>query len=224
MGLYRGGDLSLVSIKSTFNHFVPTRSSAGSSTRHFSAPIIIRLTLFTLGLKGVFGSLTFGGYDTSRFVPNNISFSLAQDSTRDLVVGLQSITANYPNGSAMSLLRTPDYFFIDSTIPYIYLPDDTCEEFENAFGLTWNATYEYYFVDDALHEALVAGASNITFRLGNSKSGGNTVDISLPYSSFDLALDYPLIDSNMSGTRYFPLKRATNESQYTLGRTFLQEA
>jgi hypothetical protein len=33
-------------------------------------------------LKGVFGSLTFGGYDLSRFVPNNVSFSLAPDISR----------------------------------------------------------------------------------------------------------------------------------------------
>ena len=198
--------------------------SADSSSCCLATPIVFILTLFAVGLKGAFGSLTFGGYDASRFVPNNISFSLAPDSTRDLVVGLQSITANYPNGSAKSLLNEPNFIYIDSTIPYIYLPNDTCEEFESTFGLTWNATYETYFVDDTLHEALVAEDSSITFRLGNSKSGGNTVDISLPYSSFDLAFDYPLIDSNMSGTRYFPLKRAMNDSQYTLGRTFLQEA
>lgn len=33
-------------------------------------------------LKGVFGSLTFGGYDLSRLVPNNVSFSLAPDISR----------------------------------------------------------------------------------------------------------------------------------------------
>jgi len=43
----------------------------------------------------------------------------------------------------------------------------------------------------------------------------------LPYAAFDLVADYPLV---IDSSRYFPLMRAANESQYTLGRTFLQEA
>ena len=47
------------------------------------------------------------------------------------------------------------------------------------------------------------------------------MDIVLPYASFDLLASYPRV---LNATKYFPLKRAANESQYTLGRTFLQEA
>lgn len=172
----------------------------------------------------MFGSLTLGGYDSSRLVPNNVSFSLAPDVSRDLIVGLQSITATYANGSAVLLLSKPIWTFIDSTIPYIYLPLDACEEFEKAFGLVWNTTYQTYFVDHTLHESLVAENNNITFKIGNSETGGPIVDICLPYSSFDLAMDYPLVPSHLSGVSYFPLMRAANQSQYTLGRTFLQEA
>ncbi|KAJ9656578.1 hypothetical protein H2201_008493 [Coniosporium apollinis] len=43
----------------------------------------------------------------------------------------------------------------------------------------------------------------------------------MPYGSFDLNASAPLFDTS---TRYFPLKRAVNDSQYTLGRTFLQQA
>lgn len=39
--------------------------------------------------KGVFGSLVFGGYDTSRFSPSSLSFTFASDVTRDLVVDPQ---------------------------------------------------------------------------------------------------------------------------------------
>ena len=80
------------------------------------------------------------------------------------------------------------------------------------------------FVDDDQHESLMAEDTDFTFVLANNETGGPTVDIHLPYSSFDLAMDYPLVACNISGIRYFPLKRAANSSQYTLGRAFLQEA
>ena len=48
------------------------------------------------------------------------------------------------------------------------------------------------------------------------------IEIVLPYASFDLqVLDtYPNITNS---TRYFPLRRVAKDTQYTLGRTFLQE-
>ena len=172
------------------------------------------------GLKGVFGSLTFGGYDASRFVPNNVSFSLAPDDSRDIVVGLQSITAKDANGSITSLLPSPILTFIDSTVPYIYLPLEACQLFENAFGLVWNATLELYLVNDTLHESLLAKNPTFTFQIADTTTGGPTVDIVLPYASFDLIGEYPLVDDI---PRYFPIQPG-NETQYTLGRTFLQEA
>lgn len=169
----------------------------------------------------MFGSLTLGGYDSSRIVPNNVSFSLAHDVQRDLVVGLQSITVTYGNGSVTPFLPKPIWTFIDSTTAYIYLPIEACRLFESSFGLEWNTEYQTYFVDDALHDRLMAANPSITFQLGNSKTGGEVVDIVLPYASFDLVSEYPLTPNSL---RYFPLVRAANESQYTLGRTFLQEA
>ena len=174
-----------------------------------------------LGSKGALGSLTLGGYDSSRIIPNNVSFALASDVQRDLVVSLRSITVSYRNGSVTPFLSNAIWTFIDSTIAPIYLPTDVCQVFEKAFGLQWNATYQTYFVDDATHNRLMAAEPDITFRLGNLMDGGDVVDITLPYSSFDLVSDYPITPSSV---RYFPLVRATNEGQYTLGRTFLQEA
>ena len=172
----------------------------------------------------MFGSLTLGGYDSSRLVPNNVSFSLNPDISRDLTVSLHCIDAKYANDSVVSLLSEPIWTFIDSTIPDFYLPLDVCKQFEQTFGLVWNATYQKYFIDDDQHKTLVAENNDFTFVLGNSKTEGPTIDIHLPYLSFDLAMEYPLIPSNLNGIRYFPLRRAANSSQYTLGRAFLQEA
>lgn len=78
-----------------------------------------------------------------------------------------------------------------------------------------------YLVDEDTHNLLVDGNPKITFELADAQNGGSTVDIVLPYASFDLVTEYPLLDDT---TRYFPLARAENDTQYTLGRSFLQEA
>lgn len=171
--------------------------------------------------KGAFGSLTFGGYDTSRFIANGISFKLAADVTRDLVVGIQSIISTDADRTIRNLLTSPILTFIDSTQPFIYLPLESCLAFENAFGLIWNQTDEIYWVNDTLHQTLLVRNPNITFTLGNTASGGPTVDIALPYISFDLEATSPVVTQR---SRFFPLRRATNSSQHTLGRTFMQEA
>ena len=73
-----------------------------------------------------------------------------------------------------------------------------------------------YWVDDDLHNSLMAANPNITFKLRGSNK--TAIEIVLPYASFDLQ------SQAVNNARYFPLKKAVNESQYTLGRTFLQEA
>jgi len=172
-------------------------------------------------LKKVLGSLTLGGYDSSRFIPNPLSVSFATDNDRDTVIGIQSIKATNQNGTTSSLLTQGILAYVDTTIPYIWLPLEACIAFEKAFGLTWDKNSELYLVDDALHTNLLAQNATVGFTLGNGVSGGQTVDITLPYASFDLIAKYPLVNNT---SNYFPLKRAANATQYTLGRTFLQEA
>lgn len=174
----------------------------------------------------MFGSLTFGGYDRSRFVPNNVSLFLAADISRDLVVGLQSMSSTITNGTTTQqqlLLPNPIRTFIDSTLPYIYLPIEACQLFEKTLGLVWDSTLEMYWVNDTLHRNLLEKNLSFTFTIADAVVGGPTVQIALPYASFDLEVKYPY-HSGSDTTRYFPLQQAVNESQYTLGRTFLQEA
>ena len=166
-----------------------------------------------IGLNKVFGSLVLGGYDSSRFIPNNLTFQFSVDT--ELATGLDAITT----GTGVSLLPSPiKSISLDSTVPYIYLPTEACVLFENAFDLTWNDTAELYLLNDTQYSALKTQNPNITFTLGTSPM---TVDITLPYSAFDLTASWPLA---ANATPYFPLKRGLNETQYTLGRTFFQEA
>ena len=169
----------------------------------------------------VLGSATLGGYDQGRFAPNSgLSFPFGSDQTRDLLVGIQTITKTNSSGST-DLLPNGIYAAIDSTVAQIYLPQAAVTAFENAFSLTLDPTSGLYLVNDSLHTALVAENASVVFTLGTDTSGGETVKITLPYASFDLTADSPLVANS---SRYFPLHLASNDSEYTLGRTFMQEA
>ncbi|MCJ1333031.1 hypothetical protein MMC10_009725 [Thelotrema lepadinum] len=172
--------------------------------------------------KSAFASLILGGSDSSRYVPHNTTFNFAADVARDLIVGIQSITTNTTSNS---LLKEPVQAFLDSGVPHIWLPKSACDSFQAAFNLTYNSTIGLYLVNDTVHDALIKQNPNVTFTLSNDLvTKTPTINISLPYAAFDLNLttDYPGILAN--NTRYFPLRQAANDSQYTLGRTFFQEA
>ena len=94
----------------------------------------------------VLGSLALGGYDTGRFVPNPVSFDFGTVDESDLTVVLQNISVqgSINHGSKADLLpqghKSDIAALMDSTTPYIWLPLDLCEAFEEAFGLVWNNT------------------------------------------------------------------------------------
>lgn len=168
------------------------------------------------------GTLTLGGYDASKFTPNDVAFTMASDISRDLVVGLQSITFSDATTTNDELLSTGGILtFIDATIPHIWLPVEACQAFEDSFGIEWNSTIERYLVNDTLHNELQKQNASVSFIIGNAVEGGSTVNITFPYASFDLNISAPFVDTTQY---YFPLRQAANSTQYTLGRTFLQEA
>ncbi|KAI9712678.1 MAG: hypothetical protein M1820_001299 [Bogoriella megaspora] len=169
-----------------------------------------------------FGSLTLGGYDSSRFTPNDLVFPFGSDPARQLTIGVQGATSDVNNDL---LLTEPIDMLIDSLVPEIWLPQSACENFESSFGLEWNSTLGLYIVNDTLHDNLTALNPNITFQIGPTlKPSDGQTKITLPYSAFDLTINTPVNATTKS--RYFPLKRANNgnSSQYVLGRTFLQHA
>lgn len=164
--------------------------------------------------NGISGSLTLGGYDRSKFTPNDVTFAIAEDE-RDLMVSIQKIT-----GGGKSLLPSEMTAYLDSAVPYIVLPETACEKFEEEFKLVWDNESSLYVVSDTLHTLLLAKNPNITFNLGTPTQ---SVDITFPYAAFDLEAGYPLVE-NTTTVKYFPLRRANGSIQYTLGRTFFQEA
>lgn len=163
-----------------------------------------------------------GGYDASKFIPNNVAFTMASDISRDLVVGLQSIEFSDATTTNKNLLDQGILTFIDSSVPHIWLPIQTCQAFEDSFGLNWNSSIERYLVNRTHHDQLQKQNASVSFILGDDVNGGSTVNITFPYASFDLNISAPFVDTDQY---YFPLRRAAaNGTQNTLGRTFLQEA
>jgi len=171
-------------------------------------------------LNEVYGSLTLGGYDSNRFTPTNTTFPFYSDIARDLLVNLKSVTSDKP--STVDLLPEGQIsIYLDSTVSTIWLPRSACDAFQEAFNLTYDDDLERYTVNDTAHDALTELNPSFTFTLVNGS--GNEVDINLPYAAFDLSLSDNLAPDNTT-LRYFPLQRAANNTQYTLGRTFFQEA
>ncbi|EPE36619.1 Acid protease [Glarea lozoyensis ATCC 20868] len=168
---------------------------------------------------GQTAQLIFGGYDASRFVANTVNFTLANDVSRDIVVAIQSIS--YTGTTQEVLLPQPIYSFIESTDPNFWLPAEAVAAFERAFGISVDNATGLYLISTSQYATLNAINPSVTFTLANSLSGGSTVDIVLPFKAFILQAAPPFTPNT---TSYFPLKLAANSTQYTLGRTFLQEA
>ena len=169
----------------------------------------------------VFGSLTLGGYDANRFEPNGISFDFYPDISRDLSVNLHAITTDSTTPSDLLPAKSIS-IFIDSTVPEIWLPRSACTAFERAFGIEYDETSKRYLISPEQRAHLLGQDASVTFTIGpNAKSGSETINITLPYKAFDLEVSFPIVANT---SHYFPLQRAANDTQYTLGRTFLQEA
>ncbi|KAJ4988990.1 eukaryotic aspartyl protease [Stagonosporopsis vannaccii] len=165
---------------------------------------------------GVTGSLVLGGYDRSRRSDNTLLLS----STQDLLVGVQSISSRLANGTTAILLDSGVVAVIDSNVPELWLPPAVCDNFASAYGLVYHQESDRYIQTEATRQLLQDQDSILTLTLGLSVSGGQTIRIELPLPAFDHQASYPIF---ASPTNYFPLRRAANDTQITLGRTFLQE-
>ena len=133
--------------------------------------------------------------------------------------------------NSFSLLNAGDdaLYTIDSTTPYLWLPESVCGQFEKALGLTYDEDIQLYTFGNNLlqHQNLVNWNLTFDFVIADKTDSPKLVSLSLPYAAFDLQLNYPFpnLDATESSPakNYFPLRKAANESQYTIGRAFLQE-
>lgn len=168
-----------------------------------------------------FGSLTLGGYDETRFSPSNITFPFDNDDERSTSLKLQQIRADNTFNGSVGILQEETYVNLDFTLPYLWLPQETCDRIATYFQLTYDNTSGLYLVDDETHAELMTRKPVLSFEFGDAATSALRVGIDLPYAALDLEATWPLFNTSK---KYFPVRRANTSSQYTLGRAFMQEA
>jgi len=172
--------------------------------------------IYRNGGRGVLGSLVLGGYDLSRLDSRRISIPMPSRTNNSLVVGVRSI-------STTDASLNPDTRFlatIDSTLPFLYLPDAVCDKFVEKFQLKWDNSSQLYTVSDTAHKNNLAKNAAVTFTLTQDPNNGNEItSIELPYAAFDLQTNLP----DATSVNYFPIRKSKT-GRFVLGRTFLQEA
>jgi hypothetical protein len=165
-----------------------------------------------------------GGYDASLFKEGK-SISMPGGGNSSLVVGVRSILVNPDpkvDSNQYSATSSGDSFMatIDSTLPYLWLPDSVCDSMAALFRLTYDNTTKLYTVNQTAHDQNKVMNATITFQLVNSVSSNDVVSIALPYSAFDLQATWPIYSNPVN---YFPIRKSPN-GNFVLGRAFLQEA
>ncbi|KAF4962990.1 hypothetical protein FSARC_8960 [Fusarium sarcochroum] len=193
-------------------------------------------------------SLTLGGVEPARFQNHNTAFTLTQDDNLEQVL-VRGIEISPTEGQDV-----PDFWdsqqpllsqwnssytaIIDSTTPYLWLPDSVCEKFAQALNLTYNSTFDLYTISNDQYRQYSKDESfNLTFILssfddnddfGDPYDVSGIVNITLPLRSFVGLLQYPFMQKTIKygdpAIPYFMLRKAQNTTTYILGRSFLQES
>jgi hypothetical protein len=182
-------------------------------------------------LAKVPASLTLGGYDANRFEPNGVSFNLSSD--KQPVLAINSIKARSPGDADSDILF--DYeqaiFTIDSTTPFLWLPPDVARRFVNQVGLDiYDDDVNTYLFPTGKSLLSDVKAKNITydFEFADYVGAETKLTLNIPVAAFlnsNLSYGFPGLNTTVDGSApYFPVRIASNASQYTIGRAFLQES
>lgn len=133
------------------------------------------------------------------------------------------MNASLTHESDVNLGESGHWSYIDSTVPELWLPENVCDQFQAAFGLSYDEPSKTYWTNESMHTTLLEMNPTLKFQFGNSISPSpfNTTEIVLPYAAFDVWQRDPKDGTLLP---FFPLRRSSNDSQNTIGRIILQEA
>jgi hypothetical protein len=180
---------------------------------------------------GIPGSLYIGGYDQSRivgpvtaqrygafFLPIDlldIGFDVAEGQ---FPFNFQAKTGLLSQGNSSIGLKLPVQ--VDASLPYMYLPQSTCDAITKDLPVIYQPKYGLYFwnTTDPRYK-MVSSPSMLTFTFRLNGGNAQSITINVPFPRLNLTLAPPI---TTSPTPYFPC-RPTN-GNYTLGRAFLQAA
>jgi hypothetical protein len=168
--------------------------------------------------------LVIGGYDQNALQSPSVEIPVAAaNNSRSLITQVQSlVVANTFNGTLSAIFGLPSLSMaLDTGVSQIWLPKVVCDKLAEALALTYDPSTELYLVNDTTRVKLLDLAPDFTFTIAANATSSDTVNIVLPYAAFDLVVGQPFYNTSR---HYFPIRRATDEKLYVLGRTFLQEA
>ncbi|KAH8624752.1 hypothetical protein IG631_20217 [Alternaria alternata] len=174
---------------------------------------------------GVLGSLILGGYDKARLSEQGVEIGMPSVQDTTLAVGVNSILYRPDQGTDADTRSITNQSFpavIDSTLPYLVLPNEVCDRFVIEFGLGFDDFSQLFTVNDTSHEQNLRFNATVSFKISanaNTDSAKFT-SIVLPYSALTQQAGFLFFTNE---TRYLPIKRA-GDGQSVLGRTLLQEA
>lgn len=186
-----------------------------------------------------------GGYDAARLVMHDKVFTMNQTEgvPRPLVRGIEVSTngsSSRPGGwdSGTQVLLGYDNAFtavIDTTTPYLWLPEAVCDDFARTLNLTYNSTFQLYTLTNDQYRQYSSNSSlAFTFSFSSMDNRDNfgspldvagVVNITVPIKAFVSALNYPFkgIGYSDPAVPYFTLRKTTNNSTI-IGNAFMQEA
>jgi hypothetical protein len=138
---------------------------------------------------------------------------------------VQSIVIVSGSNTQSATLDDKDYLQaftaqIDSTFPYLWLPDPVVDRFVEIFGLKYDQETDLYTINVTQRIKNLNNPPTISIKMAESASSPNATEINLPYSAFDLNASWPIYNTS---TPYFPIRRSPTGT-YVLGRTLLQES
>lgn len=163
------------------------------------------------------GSLVFGGYDTGRIIDPVYSF--ADVDTVQLLDITTGVAVGPPpsNFSSQTKLLTSSLSVkLDPLSPYLSLPRATCDRLASVLPVTFDNNLKYYLwnTSDPAYTSIVTSPAYLGFSFPE-----NNLTIKAPFALLNLTLEAPITDTPK---QYFPC--VPNESNFTLGRAFLQAA
>lgn len=180
------------------------------------------------------GSLTLGGFDKSRAVGPVGSFPYSSGipvvTLRDVVLGTESGGSPFNESGIISVhtgvgngsvgqgvsngfgLPTGAIVVIPNpSVPYLYLPYDTCFAAAQYLPVTYNAGLGLFMwnVDDPKYRRIVSSPSYMGFVL--SDMSAQNVTIKVPFQLLNLTLESPLVETP---TQYFPVRYPNNSAPH----------
>jgi hypothetical protein len=153
----------------------------------------------------------------------DIDVGVKNSDYRDLQVSILEITARDSTGRTVveTVNGSSINAAIDSTVSQMWLPLGVCDQLAATFNLTYDRITGLYTLNASAYQKLQDMNPTFTFKIAAADNSNGPTEITLPYAALDLVAEAPIYNQS---TPYFPIRRAMNDSQLTLGRVFLQNA